>query len=130
MPFETCSAFVKVGSKQEPSLNDRCILKSFDLLFYQATNTQSHTHSYEIIKKLAPVSSVAVLATRNPQLGEAAAKQLREKDGLNNVVYKPLDLNSPESIRDFANSMEKDYGRVDTLVNNAGIIGIEAPRPV
>lgn len=74
------------------------------------------------MKKLAPASSIAVLAARNPQLGEAAAKQLREKEGLSNVVFKPLDLNSPESIRAFASSMEKDYGRVDTLVNNAGII--------
>ena len=65
-------------------------------------------------------SSVAVLATRNPQLGEAAVKQLHEKEGLSNVVFYPLDLNSPESIQAFASSMEKDYGRVDTLVNNAG----------
>lgn len=91
-----------------------------DLPFTPNPSPLPHTGSYEILKKLAPASSVAVLATRNPQLGEAAVKQLHEKEGLSNVVFYPLDLNSPESIQAFASSMEKDYGRVDTLVNNAG----------
>jgi carbonyl reductase 1 len=79
-----------------------------------------HTRSYEILKKVAPASGVTVLAARNPQLGEAAAKQLREQEGLANVVFKPLDINAPESIQAFARAMQEEHGRVDVLVNNAG----------
>lgn len=83
--------------------------------------TTSHTYRHEILKKVAPVASVAVLAARNPEAGKAAAEQLREKDGLQSVVFEQLDLNSSESIRAFAKRMEKEHGRVDVLVNNAGI---------
>lgn len=73
----------------------------------------------EILKKLAPTSSVAILAARDPARGQAAAQKLRE-EGLDNVVFRPLDLASSESIRQFAAGMEKDFGRADVLVNNAG----------
>lgn len=81
----------------------------------------SHTYSHEILKKIAPSASVAVLAARNPEAGEAAAEQLRKKDGLQSVVFEQVDLNSPESIRAFAKRMEEEHGRVDVLVNNAGV---------
>lgn len=73
----------------------------------------------EILKKLAPTSSVAILAARDPARGQAAAQNLRE-GGLDNVVFRPLDLSSSESIKLFAAGMEKDFGRTDVLVNNAG----------
>jgi len=73
----------------------------------------------EILKKLAPTSSVAILAARDPGRGQAAAQKLRE-EGLDNVVFRPLDLASSESIKQFAAGMEKDFGRTDVLVNNAG----------
>lgn len=73
----------------------------------------------EILKKLAPTSSVAILAARDPARGQAAAQKLREK-GLDNVVFRPLDLASSDSIQQFAAGMEKDFGRTDVLVNNAG----------
>ncbi len=76
---------------------------------------------YEILKKLAPSSSVAVLAARNPDLSRKAVQRLHDEDGLNNVVFRPLDVSSPESIAQFAAGMQKEYGHVDVLVNNAGV---------
>lgn len=73
----------------------------------------------EILKKLAPTSSVAILAARNPSLGEQAAQELRDH-GLENVIYRPLDVSSAESIEHFVKEIQKDYGRADILVNNAG----------
>lgn len=73
----------------------------------------------EILKKLAPTSSVTILAARDPGRGQAAAQKLRE-EGLDNVVFRPLDLSSSGSIKQFAAGMEKDFGRTDVLVNNAG----------
>ncbi|TFJ79987.1 hypothetical protein NSK_008545 [Nannochloropsis salina CCMP1776] len=74
----------------------------------------------EILKKLAPTSSVAILAARNPSLGEQAAQELRDH-GLENVIYRPLDVSSAESIEHFVDEIQKDFGRADILVNNAGI---------
>ncbi len=78
----------------------------------------------EILKKLAPTSSVMILAARDPGRGQAAAQKLRE-EGLDNVVFRPLDISSSESIHQFVAGMEKDFGLTDVLVNNAGTCHIE-----
>jgi len=40
---------------------------------------------------------------------------------LSNVVFKKLDIDSPDSIAAFARTMREEHGRVDVLVNNAGL---------
>ena len=37
------------------------------------------------------------------------------------VVYHKLDITSQESIKEFTNFIEKEFGRVDILINNAGV---------
>ena len=58
-------------------------------------------------------------AARNRERGEAAVKQL-EEEGLQ-PEFLPLDVDSEESIREAKETVEKKYGRLDVLINNAGI---------
>ena len=57
---------------------------------------------------------------RNLERGESAVAQL-EGEGLN-PEFLLLDVDSEESIRAAKEMVEKKYGRLDVLVNNAGIL--------
>ena len=57
---------------------------------------------------------------RNRERGEGAVKQL-EEEGLQ-PEFLPLDVDSEESIRTAKETVEKKYGRLDVLINNAGIL--------
>lgn len=59
-------------------------------------------------------------AARNRERGESAVKQL-EEEGLQSE-FLPLDVNSEESIRTAKETVEKKYGRLDVLINNAGVL--------
>ncbi len=56
-----------------------------------------------------------ILTSRNQAEGQRAAKTL-------GVDYLPLDIISAESIAAFKRSIEQQYGRLDILINNAGIL--------
>ena len=47
-------------------------------------------------------------------------KQL-EEEGLQ-PEFLPLDVDSEESIREAKETVEKKYGRLDVLINNAGVL--------
>ena len=60
-------------------------------------------------------------AARNHERGERAVKQLKE-EGLQPVPeFLPLDVDSEESIRTAKETVEKKYGRLDVLINNAAV---------
>lgn len=61
-----------------------------------------------------------ILACRDEQRGKAAALKMAETIGDKATVsYAPLTLGSHESHVAFANQMEREFGKVDVLVNNA-----------
>jgi len=60
-----------------------------------------------------------VVGARDPQKGEAAAEKLRE-DGYDAQFLK-LDVNKNEDHAAAAAWLEKKFGRLDILINNAGI---------
>ncbi|TDD63573.1 SDR family NAD(P)-dependent oxidoreductase [Actinomadura rubrisoli] len=70
----------------------------------------------EIAAQLAERGLTVVLAARSKDRGDKAAAEL----GLQTVV---MDVTDPASVRDAALRIKEDHGRLDVLVNNAGISG-------
>jgi NAD(P)-dependent dehydrogenase (short-subunit alcohol dehydrogenase family) len=68
---------------------------------------------------LARAGHTVLLGARDPQRGAAAAGQLTA-DGLD-ARYVRLDVTDPETIAAAAGLIGADYGRLDILINNAGI---------
>lgn len=74
----------------------------------------------EACRQLARAGAKVILASRDPLKGEAAARTLREQEGLSVTPY-PLDVTDPESVRRLADFIGREFGRVDILINNVGV---------
>ncbi|MFI5692884.1 SDR family oxidoreductase [Kribbella sp. NPDC051586] len=74
----------------------------------------------EIVRQLGLRGLTVYLAARNPELGAAAAAELRAVDL--DVRFVQLDVTDAESVDAAAKQVEADSGRLDVLVNNAGIV--------
>ncbi len=73
----------------------------------------------ETVRQLAQAGMTALIGAREAARGEAAAAQLK-KEGLD-VRFIQLDVTDEASIASAAAKIEKDFGKLDVLVNNAGI---------
>jgi NAD(P)-dependent dehydrogenase (short-subunit alcohol dehydrogenase family) len=74
---------------------------------------------YEVARQLAANEFIVLLGARNPQRGEAAANKLHAEG---EVHFVPIDVTDERSIAAAAEMVFKQWGKVDVLVNNAGII--------
>jgi len=74
---------------------------------------------FEMARQLGQAGVTVVLAARDPKKGEAAAEKLR-KDGLD-VQFLKLDVTRKEDQAAAAAFLEQKFGRLDILINNAGI---------
>jgi len=74
----------------------------------------------EVARQLARAGLTVVLTCRNEEKGKEAKRQL-SAEGVN-VDVAVLDVTKSSSIRDLALYLRKQYGRLDVLVNNAGIM--------
>jgi NAD(P)-dependent dehydrogenase (short-subunit alcohol dehydrogenase family) len=70
----------------------------------------------EVARQLAEKGLAVVIGSRDPGQGEAVAKQLG-----NGVVATQLDVTDEKSVRSAISFVEREFGRLDVLVNNAGI---------
>ena len=79
---------------------------------------------FEIVKQLALKKIQVVLTSRNSANGEAALKRLtRYESGIKKeVVPMQLDVTNQVSVDRLLNEVEKAFGRLDILVNNAAIL--------
>jgi NAD(P)-dependent dehydrogenase (short-subunit alcohol dehydrogenase family) len=80
---------------------------------------------FETCRQLARQGYRVVLTARKEPQGRGAAETLRE-EGLD-VTFHPLDVTSDASARELAEFVRKSFGRLDVLVNNAGIFPDASP---
>lgn len=73
----------------------------------------------EIARQLGAQGMTVLLGARDPGRGQAAAAELTQQGMDAHAV--PLDVTNQESINAAAQAVERDFGRLDVLVNNAGI---------
>ena len=74
---------------------------------------------FETARRLAELGHTVLLGARDPQRGQAAAGRL-------GVRLVPIDVTDDDSVKRAAADVEAHEGRLDTLINNAGIIGARA----
>jgi len=72
-----------------------------------------------VARQLAQNGMRVILTSRNPGKGEVAAEQLTE-DGLD-VLFHTLDVTSETSVASLGEFVHSRCGRLDCLINNAGI---------
>lgn len=76
----------------------------------------------EVARALASARATVVMACRSVERG-TAAKAMLDQRSRGELVVMELDLTDGRSIQDLADRVIKEFGRVDGLVNNAGIMG-------
>ena len=71
-------------------------------------------------RRLGALGYRVLLAGRNREQAEAAASSLRQEGA--QVLARVLDVTDAGSIRNLAGAIEKEFGGVDVLVNNAAVL--------
>src|ERR1700749_2257708 len=76
----------------------------------------------ETAKQLSKKGLFVYLGTRDLEKGNAAVKELNE-NGYENIKAIEIDVTKPESVLAAAKQVENEQGKLDILINNAGISG-------
>lgn len=77
---------------------------------------------YETAKALSAKNAEVIMACRNMEKGNEAAKNIQdEKQDVKLQVMK-LDLSDLLSVKDFADIFKQKYSKLDLLINNAGVM--------
>jgi NAD(P)-dependent dehydrogenase (short-subunit alcohol dehydrogenase family) len=80
---------------------------------------------FEVVRQLARKGFHVFLGARNTEAGEAAVRKLNkegEKEDYGEITALKIDVSKPGSIRRAAEEFSRKSDRLDTLVNNAGIL--------
>lgn len=80
----------------------------------------------EIVKQLSQKEVFVYLGSRDLAKGLATVDHLSEK-GFHNIKAIEIDVTNEQSILSAKNTIEKEQGKLDVLINNAGILG-EVPQ--
>lgn len=70
-------------------------------------------------KEFAKKDNCLILVGRNVERGKQLVDELKDKA---NVVFVPCDVSKQDQVKELAELIEKEYGRIDVLFNNAGIM--------
>ena len=76
----------------------------------------------EITKQLSKKGLFVYLGARNLEKGNAVVQELK-KEGFKNIKAIEIDVTKPKSIVSAKDIVEKEQGKLDILINNAGISG-------
>ncbi|WP_264373512.1 SDR family NAD(P)-dependent oxidoreductase [Kosakonia oryzae] len=74
---------------------------------------------FEIARQLAQAGAIVIMGSRDNERGNAAVEALRAQ-GLS-VQHCELDITRHDSIVAAASSINAEFGRLDILINNAGV---------
>ncbi|MEY8738429.1 SDR family oxidoreductase [Bacillales bacterium AN1005] len=74
---------------------------------------------FELVKQLALKGFKVILASRDSKRGQESAQKLKESNL--DVSFVVMDVENQESIRQAATYVNEKYGRLDVLINNAGV---------
>lgn len=75
---------------------------------------------HETARRLVGLGQSVIIGARDPVLGRSAADELGAR-------FVSIDVSDGSSVARAARDVEEHEGRVDTLINNAGIVGRRAP---
>ena len=94
-----------------------------------------HSHrvigiGYETALDFAKRGAKVILACRNISKAQEARRKIIEETHNHKIFVRVIDLASFESVRAFAEEINKTEDRLDILVNNAGAVGLEHKRTV
>lgn len=73
----------------------------------------------EVALRTARTGAHVIVHGRNRERGEAVVREIEQAGG--SAAFYAADLGSLEQVRELAAAIERDYDRLDLLVNNAGI---------
>lgn len=71
-------------------------------------------------RTLATASAAVVLGARRTDRLEKLAEDIAAAGG--RAIYRSLDVTSRESVQSFADAAVQEFGRIDVIINNAGIM--------
>ena len=77
---------------------------------------------YEAARVLADRGAQVILAVRNLDRGNEAARRIRAEVSGAQVEIMPLDLADLDSVQSFADAYQSKWDTLDILINNAGIM--------
>ncbi|MFN7180053.1 oxidoreductase [Hyphomonas sp.] len=77
---------------------------------------------YETALALARSGAEVIVAGRNFRNGDAAVGRIQARARSGKVRFEPLDLASLKSVEAFSERLKGQLGRIDLLVNNAGVM--------
>ena len=72
----------------------------------------------EVVRGLARQGVVVIIGARNVEVGERAVAELSSEG---TVLFHPFDVTDENSRRQGARYVEREFGKLDILINNAGI---------
>lgn len=82
----------------------------------------------ETAKQLSEKGLFVYIGSRDLAKGEEVVKELIQ-NGFQNIKAIQMDVTDPKSVLAAKNSIEKEQGKLDLLINNAGVLGVMPQEP-
>ncbi|MDF1879565.1 SDR family oxidoreductase [Sulfurimonas sp. SAG-AH-194-C20] len=73
----------------------------------------------EFVKAVVEQNGIAIIADINKEVGKKVKKELSKELKTKNIDFIKLDITSKSSLKKCINKLDKKYGKIDALVNNA-----------